>query len=72
MLKGRNGRIDGDRNGRAKITDEEAEEIRKIYSAGNITQTELGMCFNITQSRVSRIVRGVSFKGSTKNSRYEA
>ena len=32
MQKGRNGRIDGQRNGRSKVSDDQAEEIRHRYA----------------------------------------
>lgn len=69
MQKQRNGRIDGQRNGRAKVSDEEAEEIRHTYAAGGISQQSLGFMFGISQTQVSKIVRGDCFKGKTRNSR---
>lgn len=69
-VRGRNGRIDGQRSGRAKLTDVQATEVRELYAAGGITQRELGEMYGITQSQVSKIVLGVAFSGKTKNSFY--
>lgn len=70
MNKGRNGRLDGQRNGRAKVTDEEADQIRTRYAAGGINQTDLGSMYGLSQTQVSKIVRKDCFKGSTKNSNW--
>ena len=41
-----------------KLTSEEVKEIRTIYGAGGITQSDLGRQFGVTQATVSKIVRG--------------
>lgn len=41
----------------AKLNKEAILNIRKEYATGNITQTELGKRYGITQSAVGRIVR---------------
>jgi HNH endonuclease len=57
MAKGRQAR--GARNGNAKLGgQEEADEIRRLYAAGGISQGDLGLQFGLSQSRISEIVRG--------------
>lgn len=68
--KGRNGRIDGERHGRSKVTDAQAEEIRSIYAAGGRSQTSIAKEYGLSQSQVSKIVLGSCFRGFTKNSTY--
>lgn len=43
---------------RAKLTQEKADEIRRLYAAGGISQTALGLQFGVPQPRISKIVRG--------------
>lgn len=54
--KGRSPRTIGDRNGKSKITEAEADEIRRLWAAGGITQIALGAEYGIHSSHVSRIV----------------
>ncbi len=46
----------GIKNAMAKLDDEKASLIRKLYSSGGITQRTLATQFGITQSNVSRLV----------------
>lgn len=39
-----------------KVTQEQIDEIRKLYSHTSITQTQLAKQFSISQSRISRII----------------
>lgn len=55
--KGQRGGSDGMRNGRAKITDDQVREIRRLYDAKELTQVELAARFGIGQSAISEIVR---------------
>lgn len=45
---------------RAKITEEQAEEIRHLYETG-VKQHELAVTFGISKQQVSRIVRGINW-----------
>lgn len=51
----------GERNGRAKINRETAEQIRGDYSTGEHSQTAIAQKYGISQPRVSAIVRGESW-----------
>lgn len=42
----------GDRNGRAKLSDDDVREIRRLYAAKEATQVELGRRFNVNQISV--------------------
>lgn len=46
----------GERHGRAKLSRLDVENIRKEYSARNITQKQLGSKYGVSQSNVYRIV----------------
>lgn len=48
--------------GNAKITRDEAEEIRIRYLSGGITQRELSEHYPVTQQQISRITRNVEWK----------
>lgn len=49
--------VRGERNGRARITNEQARHICDLYATGNHTQIELAHMFNIDQTSISRVVR---------------
>lgn len=58
-LKGRRVGINaGQRNGRAKFTQEQAEEIRSRYRAGGVSQQDLADEYGVSQFAVSQIVLG--------------
>lgn len=48
----------GERNGRAKLTQAEADEIRRRYQAGGIRQDELAAEYGVSQVVISSITRG--------------
>lgn len=50
-------RLMGERNGRSKLTDAQREEIRRLYSAGGVTQEALGRRFGVSSSAVFAVVR---------------
>lgn len=49
----------GLRNSQAKLSPEQVIEIRYLYCAAGMRQTELAALFGISQSQVSNVVRGV-------------
>ena len=51
----------GVENGRSKINKEIADQIRVVYSSGNISQRKLAKKFGVGKSIVSLIVRGESW-----------
>lgn len=59
--KGRRGDVHGEKNGRAKLNRADVAKIRKIYASGRVNQTELGIKFGISQTRISSVVRNASW-----------
>ena len=58
VAKGRSNKRRGeDKNGRAKLTNAQAEEIRNL----NLSQVKIGLLYNISQASVGRIKRGESY-----------
>lgn len=52
----------GSGHANAKLTDEQAAEIRERYAASDITQTVLAAEYGISPAAVSNIIRGESYK----------
>jgi hypothetical protein len=48
----------GEKNGKAKLTEDEVREIYKLAWNGELTQREIVKMFNTTQANVSRIKHG--------------
>jgi HNH endonuclease/Helix-turn-helix len=48
----------GEHNGRSKLTQEDADEIRRIYAKGGRSQQSIADEFGISQDAVSKIIRG--------------
>ena len=46
----------GERNGQAKLTDEQVREIRRIHGSGGVTQRSLARKFGVQFMQISRIV----------------
>lgn len=61
IRKGRGGAARGEGSPFAKLTDEIVLDMRARYAAGE-TQTDLGRCFGVCSSVVSRAVRGETWK----------
>lgn len=55
-------RMSGAGHANAKLTASDVEQIRAIYSAGSVTQAELSRRFGVTQTNISTIVNGGSWK----------
>lgn len=47
----------GEKNGRSKLTQEQASEIRLLYASGQISQQKIANQFGVSQFAVSAIVR---------------
>lgn len=46
----------GERNSRAKLTDDDVRRIRELYTQG-MTQVELGQMFGVNQTNIGRAIR---------------
>jgi len=62
--KGRNADRRGERNTQAKLTPEQVDDIRSLYTGGSTSQRQLADRFGICQQQVSAIVRGVAWGGT--------
>lgn len=62
MQRGRNRQPHGERQGSAKLTDEQVREIRSLYASGSWSQQRLGLRYGIHQATVSVIVRRAGWK----------
>lgn len=52
----------GEEHYRAKITNAQAEEIRKRYQVGGISQSKLGKLYGLTQNSVFKIIHNLTYK----------
>jgi hypothetical protein len=52
----------GEKNSNARLSEEEVEEIRERYRAGDISQAALGREFGVTQMTISLVVREATHK----------
>lgn len=52
----------GEKNVNAKVTNEQAKEIRELYAAGGLSQTKLAQMFGLTQGNISMIIQGKAYK----------
>jgi hypothetical protein len=59
--RGRRPVLPGERNGRARFTEDDVRTMRDRYAAGE-SQTAIARRFNTSQSRVSEIVLGKSWR----------
>lgn len=46
-----------------KLTDADVARIRERYAAGGVLQRELAVEYGMTQTNISRLVRGATFRG---------
>lgn len=61
--KDRHGRrLRGEKHPFASLSAEDAAAIRREYSGGGVTQAELGAKYGVTQTTVSKIVRGATWR----------
>ncbi len=61
------GKAKGERNGSAKVTNEIAEEIRRLYNLG-IRGKSLTSRFKIHKTNIYRIIRGISYQNNASRS----
>ena len=58
----RKGSGTGERNGRSKISQVQANEIRAIYAAAKMSQIKIGKLYGVSQFAISAIVRNKRYK----------
>lgn len=54
----------GEENGRARLTQKQAEAIRALYAAGGVSQEAIGKLYGVSQYAVSQIILGHRYKGT--------
>lgn len=64
--KGRSsgGSMKREKNPNSKLTEKEVNEIRERYSRGDVFQSELGKQYGVTQTHISYIIRGKSWRSN--------
>jgi hypothetical protein len=62
VRKGRNTRLYGERNGRAKLTRAAIMKIRRLYKAGGVFQRELAAQFGVCEATISYVINGGRWK----------
>lgn len=62
VTKGRMRWAHGEKARHAKLTVEQVQRIEEVYRAGELTQRAVADMFGVTQSRISAIVRGDTWK----------
>lgn len=60
--KGRNAVALGERNGNAKLSRDQVQEIRRRYSDRGVTQKQLGREFGVSRVQIGKIVNGKLWK----------
>ena len=58
----RNKPLYGENNPMSKLTWAEVEDIRRLYSGGNISQKQLSNDYMVSPMTINRIVNGISWK----------
>lgn len=48
----------GSRNGASRLAESQVREIRRLYSAGGVTQEELGRMYGVSQGHISHLIVG--------------
>ena len=62
MSKKRNVNPKGEKNGTAKLTNANADSVRKIYAEGNTSQRKLALLFGVHQKVISNVILNKSHK----------
>jgi hypothetical protein len=62
VRKGRNTRLYGEQNGKAKLTRAAIVKIRRLYKAGGVFQRELAEQFGVCEATISYVINGGRWK----------
>lgn len=60
--KGRFTVLRGNKNGNAKLNEDEVSTIKKLLREGNISMPKIGLMFNVTKHAIFRIKKGENWK----------
>lgn len=61
-IKGRANSAKGELNGKSKLSNVQAKEIRNLYSTDNITQEKIGRMFNVSVGTINGIIHQRTYK----------
>lgn len=61
VLRGRSHRNSGSTNGRAKLSDSQAEQIREKYMTGKYRQIDLAKEYGVNRTQISKITNGLAW-----------
>lgn len=56
------GSLQGERNGRSRLTSEQVQEVRTLYATGQHSIPQLGRRFGVGKSTIGYIVQGATWK----------
>jgi len=62
VKKGRHCDVRGIKHGRCKLLERDVLEIRRLYSSGNYSKTELSKKYNVGRTQITRIINNESWK----------
>ncbi len=62
VKKGRQAKLKGSKNGRAKLIESDIPEIKKDLEQGILTQREIAVKFDVSKAQISRIKLGTNWK----------
>lgn len=60
--KGRSGNIRGEKNGRAKLTAVQVQEIRRLYRETHVSKVQLGKQFGVSDVQIGFILRNEEWR----------
>lgn len=60
----------GEKNGLAKLTQEQVLEIRETWRAGTSTQTQIAARYGVTQQAISKVVTGARWRAGEESMKY--
>lgn len=72
ITRGRRRSLKGEGNGNARLTNDQASEIRYLYALGNWTQRHLALRFGISCATVSNILNGKRYATTAGKENLEA
>ena len=58
--------VSGERNGRSKLTQRDADDIRDWFEQGNVSKAFLGRVYGVTPQQILSIIRGESWVSDDK------
>jgi len=61
-MKGRNGDVRGEKNGRAKLTSDQVSQIRQLYFGNDFNKSELARNFGVTPTNIRFIVQRYTWR----------